>query len=88
MVTIQIQELEEDPAEVMRHVRRGEIVELMEGEIKVARITPTQITPMGRSYSEEEGRAFLAKLDQMAEEIGRYWPEGVSAVDAIRDVRD
>ena len=82
MVTIQLQKLEEDPAEVIRHVRRGEIVELMEGEIKVARITP-----MGRSYSEEEGRAFLAKLDSMAEEIAKHLPEHVDAVEAVREIR-
>jgi prevent-host-death family protein len=29
----------------------------------------------------------LARLDELAAEIGAEWPAGVSAVDAVRDVR-
>ncbi len=84
MVTIDVRELEEHAAEVVRQVKSGETVQLVEDGRKVATITPVQ--PQ-RPYSEEEGRAFLAELERMAEEIGKYWPEGVSAVDAVRDVR-
>ncbi len=31
--------------------------------------------------------ARLAKIDRLAAEIGSTWPAGVSAVDAVRDVR-
>ncbi len=82
MVTIDVKDLEEHPAEVVRQVKNGETVRLVEGGRDVATITPVQ-----RPYSEEEGKAFLAELKRMAEEIGKHWPEGVSAVDAVRDVR-
>jgi len=29
----------------------------------------------------------FADIDALAEEVGRRWPRGVSAVDAVRDVR-
>ena len=38
-----------------------------------------------RKRSEVE--AFLRELDKISKEIGSAWPEGVSAVDAIREQR-
>lgn len=37
--------------------------------------------------SKEELDAFWQKWDRLAEEIGEEWPEGVSVVDAVNDVR-
>ena len=84
MVIVDVRELEARPAEIVRQVKSGETVQLVEGGRAVATITPVQSQP---PYSQEEATAFLAELERMAEEIGKYWPEGVSAVDAVRDVR-
>jgi antitoxin (DNA-binding transcriptional repressor) of toxin-antitoxin stability system len=82
MVTIDVRELEEHPAEVMRQVKGGETVQLVEGGKAVATITPAQ-----RPYSEEEAKAFLAELQRMAGEIGKYLPKHVDAVEAVREIR-
>lgn len=72
------------PEEVVRQVKSGETVQLVEGGKAVATITPVQSQP---PYSQEEAKAFLAEIERIAEELGKYWPDGVSAVDAVRDVR-
>lgn len=82
MVTIDVRELEEHPAEVVRQVKSGETVQLVEGGKPVATITPVQ-----QPYSEEQAKAFLTELERMAEEIGKHLPEHVDAVEAVREIR-
>ena len=82
MVTIDVKDLEEHPAEVMRQVKSGETVQLVEGGRTVATITPVQYP-----FSEEQAKAFLAELERMAEEIGKYLPKPVDAVEAVREIR-
>jgi antitoxin (DNA-binding transcriptional repressor) of toxin-antitoxin stability system len=85
MLTIDVKDLEAHPTEVVRQVKGGETVQLVEDGRAVATITP--VTPVQRPRSEEQVKAFLAELERLAQEIGKHWPEGVSAVDAVRDVR-
>lgn len=68
----------------MRRVREeGEIIEITyHGEV-IARLVP--VAPP--EPTDEEIAAVWANLDQLTAEISAKWPEGVSAVDAIREVR-
>lgn len=84
MVTIGIRELKQQTSKILRRVREeGEIIDITyHGEI-IARLVPVAPT----EPTDEELAAIWADLDQLTAEISARWPEGVSAVDAIRDVR-
>ena len=82
MTTIDIRELEEHPAEIMQRVKSGEAMQLTQHGRPIA-----TLTPVTRVYSEEEGRAFLAQLDEMASELAKYLPEHVDAVETVREIR-
>ena len=43
--------------------------------------------PTTRPWTDEERMAFWQRMDALASEIGRVWPKGVSAVDAVREQR-
>lgn len=90
MRTIEAHELAEHAAEIVRQVKNGETIRVLEGGSAITTITPA--TPTGtehehRPYSQDEAEAFIKEMDRLAEEIGKHWPEGVTAVDAVRDVR-
>jgi prevent-host-death family protein len=84
MLTVGIRELKANTSEIIRRVReRGEVVDITyHGEV-VARLAP--VAP--RLPAPAETAAILADLDQLAAEISAAWPEGVSALDAVQDVR-
>jgi len=84
MITVGIRELKQQTSKILRQVReKGEIIEITyHGEI-VARLVP--VTPP--EASREDVAAVWADLDQLTAEISARWPEGVSAVEAIREVR-
>ena len=81
-MTIDVRELEAHPAEVVRQVKSGETVQLVEDGKTVATITPVQ-----HPYFEQQAKAFLADLERMAEEIGKHLPDHVDAVEAVREIR-
>ena len=83
MAAVGIRELKTNTSEIVRRVReRGEIIDITyHGEV-VARLVPVQPPP-----APEATAAVLADLDQLAAEIAAAWPSGVSAVEAVRDVR-
>ena len=85
MVTVGIRELKQQTSKILRRVREeGQIIEITyHGEI-IARLVPVIPPP---ETSNEDVAAIWANLDQLTAEISAKWPEGVSAVDAIRDVR-
>jgi antitoxin (DNA-binding transcriptional repressor) of toxin-antitoxin stability system len=64
-------------------VREGESFEITDRGEVVARLVPAQDTPL----TDEEINAFWADWDALSAEISAEWPEGVSAEDAINDVR-
>ncbi|MCA9875890.1 MAG: type II toxin-antitoxin system prevent-host-death family antitoxin [Anaerolineales bacterium] len=84
MVTVGVRQLKQETSKILRRVREeGEIVEITyHGEV-VARLVP--VAPP--EPTDEEIAAVWANLDQLTAEISAKWPEGVSAVDAIREVR-
>jgi hypothetical protein len=43
--------------------------------------------PATHRWTDEERKSFWHRWDELAEEINRHWQKGVSAEDAINDVR-
>jgi len=84
MVTVGVRELKQQTSKILRRVREeGETVEITYHGETVARLIPVNPpTP-----STKEMAAIWVDLDQLTAEISARWPEGVSAVEAIRDVR-
>lgn len=84
MLTVGVRELKQDTSKILRRVREeGETIEITyHGEI-IARLVP--VTPP--KPSDDEIAAVLADLEALSAEISAKWPEGVSALDAIHDVR-
>jgi prevent-host-death family protein len=84
MVTVGVRELKQETSKILRRVREeGEIIEITyHGEV-IARLVP--VAPP--QPSDEEIAAVLADLEALSAEISAKWPEGVSAVEAIREVR-
>lgn len=84
MVTVGIRELKQQTSRILRRVREeGEIVEITYHGQVVARLVPVN----SPAPPAEEVAAKWIGLDQLTAEINAKWPEGVSAIDAIRDVR-
>jgi len=84
MLTVGVRELKQDTSKILKRVREdGETIEITyHGEV-VARLVP--VTPP--QPSDDEIAAVLADLETLSAEISAKWPEGVSALDAIHDVR-
>ena len=81
MVTVGIRELKQKTSELIRrvHDRGDEIRVTYHGRI-VARIIP--VSPVI-----EAAAPAWADLDRLAAEIGKRWPEGVSAIEAVAEGR-
>ena len=80
MVTIGIRELKQQTSELIRRVReRGTSINITHHGKVVARIVPV-VEP---DPTDDE----WAQLDQLALEIGKRWPKGVSAAQAVREAR-
>jgi prevent-host-death family protein len=83
-MAVGIRELKQHTSKILRRVREeGETIEITYRGETVARIVP--VNP--RTPSRQEMAAVLADLDELAAEVSARWPEDVSAVDAVRDVR-
>ena len=83
MPAIGIRELKERTSEILRRVRenRDSFDVTYHGRV-IARIVPVASPP-----SEDELAKAWERWDRLAEEISKRWPEGVSAVDAVREGR-
>ena len=87
MESVGVRELRQRASEIVRLVReRGEEVEITYRGEPVARLVPLrqQISEQEKRRASEEA---WARLDELAQEISAAWPEGVSAVEAIREQR-
>lgn len=83
MLTLNIDELQKRLSEALDHVQAGETIEITSfGEV-IARVVPVR----HEKHDQERVRAALADLDKLAEQISAAWPAGVSALDAVNDVR-
>ena len=84
MITVGVRELKQQTSRILRRVREdGEVIEITYHGETVARLIPVNPSVP----SEEEMAAVLTDLNQLSAEISAQWPDGVSAMDAINDVR-
>jgi prevent-host-death family protein len=81
MVTVGVRELKQQTSELLRRVReRGDEIRVTHHGKVVARIIP--VLPA----AEDAARAW-DDLDRLAVEIGKRWPKGVSAAEAVAEAR-
>lgn len=85
MSSIGIRELKAHTGEVLRRVRKGgETVEITFHGRVVARLMPAA-PPAFPGIAEKN--PVWSDLDKLAAEIGARWPDGLSAVEAVREGR-
>ena len=80
---IGVRDLKERTSEIIRRVRE----EKESFDITYRGRVVAWLIPIVRPSGEEDWRAIWAEMDRTAEEIGKKWPKGVSAVDAVREQR-
>ena len=85
MTVIEIRDLEERTREILRQVEAGETIEVTDNGKAVAMLVP--LTNVTDGTGSDEALYDDMTLDELVEELDRHWPEGVSAVEAVRDVR-
>jgi len=85
MKTVEVNELIGRIDEILGLVvEKGEIFDITEHGRLIARLEPAG---EGKQAVEDSDADAWAKLKRIAAELEPYWPEGASAVDAVRDVR-
>jgi prevent-host-death family protein len=91
--TVGIRELSARADEIVREVRTtGRPVDITVDGETVAHLTPSshQSVPLGAGGGEDRRQAvrdWLARMDEVADQLRADWPRGVSAQDMIDDVR-
>jgi prevent-host-death family protein len=84
MRTMGIRELKAHLSDAIRDIQKtGNIIEVTHRGEPVAHIVPVH----RRQATKEERLAAIESLDALAAEISALWPEGVTALDAVHDVR-
>ena len=83
MRTLGIAELRDNISDILHEVEQGQIIEVTRDGQLVARLVPAHRPGLSPSEIEE----IIAEMDRVAAELGAHWPAGVSALDAIDDVR-
>jgi len=83
MESVGIRELKERTSEILRLVReqKQEVAITYRGKV-VARIVPVR-----QKRSKDRDKEIWQDLRRLREEISAAWPEGVSAVEAVREQR-
>jgi len=83
MITIGIRQMKENTSKIVRMVRvkKETVLITYHGKV-VAKMTPTEPHALG-SESEHAWKT----LEELAVEIGRNWPEGVTSTQAMTDIR-
>lgn len=80
-----VSELKKHISEILRLVREeGETIEITNRGEVVARLVPDHKAPSFEELSEDE---VWTDLERLSAEISAHWPAGLSAVDAVWDVR-
>ena len=82
MRTMGIRELKARMSEALREVQEGQTIEVTNHGQVVALLVPPR-----RKRNNEEIEAALDSIDSLAAQISAHWPEGVTALEAIEDVR-
>lgn len=82
MRTIEASELAEHADDMLRRVKQGETIEVVEEGRPIARLTPAQDLHSLRDTDE-----FIAEVHRMAAEIDKYVRGPVDAVEIVREIR-
>lgn len=84
MITVGVRELKDNLSGVLQRVRlERETVDITHHGQTIARLVPVEPSPPAA----DEIEALMADLATLAAEIGRQWPEDVSAVEAVAEGR-
>jgi prevent-host-death family protein len=84
MASVGIRELKHDTSAILRRVREGrEVVDVTHRGRVVARIVPVE----AHETSARKMRAYWREIDELAKEVGKHWPKGMTAVEAVRGQR-
>jgi prevent-host-death family protein len=84
MLSVGVRELKANASRILRRVRdHGETVAVTHRGRVVARIVPVAAPEDASTRAD----AVWSELDRLAAEIGARWPDGVTAVDAVREGR-
>lgn len=84
MTEVGIRELKTQASDIIRRVREDKETYIVTYRGKpVAKLEPVQ------DKEEQVARdlSILEEMDRLAEEITKHWPEGLSAVDAVKEDR-
>lgn len=81
--SVGVRELKENPSKYLRMARD----ENMELDIAIRGEVVARLVPVRRDVDQAEIDAALERHRQLAEEISNFWPDGVSAIEAIREQR-
>jgi antitoxin (DNA-binding transcriptional repressor) of toxin-antitoxin stability system len=85
MKTLGVRELIERIDEILRLVaEKGETIEVTEDDEVIARVVPVQKRRRPGKKSNDEA---WSDLHRLAKEISTHWKDDMSAVEAVRDVR-
>jgi len=85
MKSLEMNEFIERIDEMLRiAVEEGETIEIIKQGEAIAYLLPVH---EDLQTGKRELSALWADLDRLSAEISTHWPEGLSAVDAVRDVR-
>ncbi|MFL5590504.1 MAG: type II toxin-antitoxin system Phd/YefM family antitoxin [Ktedonobacteraceae bacterium] len=85
MKTLEVGELQKRIGEMLHLVQeKGEIIEVTNRGEVVALLVPAH---KPQQPAEQPSGAIWTDFDRLAAEIGVRWPEDVSAVDTVRDLR-
>ncbi len=82
MRVLGVRELKAHLSEALEAVASGEVIEITNHGRSVARIVPINRPPDPQEIAEA-----LENINHLAEEIGMYVPEGVTAAQIIADIR-
>jgi prevent-host-death family protein len=84
MKTVGVRELKANISELLQSVyESGETVEVTRHGQVIARLVP----PHHAQHMDRDANGAWTELNELAAEISALWPNGVSAQDAINDVR-
>jgi prevent-host-death family protein len=84
MREVGVRELKEHASELLREVReKRESITITYRGKAVARLVPV----VDREEVWRESKKVLAEMEKLAHKIGKKWPKGVSAVEAVREQR-
>lgn len=99
MARVEAEELRTRSDRILSRVRdEGETIEIAEHGQVFARLVPVPVVPKREPDTEADADPLddvrprdpaetLAAIDRLAKEIAKTWPMGVSATDAVNDVR-